>query len=335
MTDMRLDPDSQILRALITQPDSYVNGQDIAGSLGMSRVGVWKRLQKLTESGLQIEAIRNRGYRISAEPSQPLQPLLKAWLDRERVQMPLHWHDSIGSTNTEAQRLLAEGHKTPFAVASREQTQGRGRMGRRWHSPADGNLYASFAFNPSLPPRRMQSITLFFGLRICIFLNQRYSLPVKIKWPNDLLLNGKKVCGMLTEARVDADAIRDLIFGMGININSDISNWPAEVRTMATSLRHELGAPLPFHRLTAELTGLIEESYQHFLQCDPRKALQEWPQYDYLHGQILFFEQNGRHFNGTSQGIDSEGRLRIQDSEGRTHILNAGEVSIGSSNVSR
>lgn len=332
---MKLDPDSQILRALINQPDTYVNGQDIAEKLGMSRVGVWKRLQKLSESGLQLEAVRNRGYRISGEPGQPLQSLLNAWLDREHVQMPLHWHNSIGSTNTEAQRLLAEGHATPFAVASGEQTQGRGRMGRRWHSPAGGNLYVSFAFNPSLPPKRMQTITLFFGLRICIFLNQRYGLPVRIKWPNDLLLNGKKICGMLTEARVDADAIRDLIFGMGININCNLSNWPDEVRAMATSLSHELGGLLPFHRITAELTGLIEESYQHFLLNDPAKILQEWPQYDYLHGQILNFEQNGRKYTGTSKGIDLEGRLRIQDNEGKIQILNAGEVSIGSSNVSR
>lgn len=328
-----MDPDSRILRALIEQPDAYVNGEDLAEQLGMSRVGVWKRLQKLIDSGLQLNAVRNRGYRIADEPGQPMQSLLNAWLDREQVQMPLHWHPSIGSTNTEAQRLLAEGQATPFAVASAEQTQGRGRMGRRWHSPAGGNLYISFAFQPSLPPKRMQTITLFFGLRLCIFLNQRYGLPVRIKWPNDLLLHGKKICGILTEARVDADAIRDLIFGMGLNINCETNEWPEEVRRMATSLRNEKGQRLPFHRLTAELTGLIEESYHHFLRSDLPKLLKEWPHYDHLHGRNLHFEHNKKTISGIGEGIDAEGRLLIRETSGKVHALNAGEVSIGSGNV--
>ncbi|MCC5834130.1 MAG: biotin--[acetyl-CoA-carboxylase] ligase [Opitutales bacterium] len=328
-----MDSDTRILHALIAQPEGYVNGQDLAEQLGMSRVGIWKRLQKLSESGLQLTAVRNRGYRITREPEQPLQSLMNAWLYRENVSMPVHWHASIGSTNTEAQRLLAEGSETPFAVASAEQTQGRGRMGRRWHSPSDGNLYISFAFQPSLPPKRMQTITLFFGLRLCIFMNQRYGLPVQIKWPNDLLLNGKKVCGMLTEARVDADAIRDLIFGMGLNINCETSQWPEEVRRMATSLRSVRGERLPFHRLTAELTGLIEESYQHFLRSDTRQLLKEWPDYDCLHGRTLNFERNQKTITGVGEGIDTQGCLLIREASGKIHALNAGEVSIGSGNL--
>lgn len=329
-----METDIRILRALIDDPKAFINGQELAGTLQMSRVGVWKRLRKLEKAGLKIEAVRNRGYRIQSEPPAPMEALMRAWLDRETVDMPVFWHQSIGSTNTEAERLLAEGQATPFAVASAEQTTGRGRMGRSWHSPAEGNLYISFAFRPGIQPRRMQSITLFLGLRICKFLNQRYNLPVRIKWPNDLMLHGKKVCGILTEARVDADTIRDLVFGMGLNINSRVDRWPEEVRNMASSLAAENGEALPFHELSALIAGLVEESYQHFL-IDPEnpKLLEDWPQYDFLHSRQLAFEHNHRRFDGTAEGINPQGQLIVRETNGTRHALSAGEVSIGSGRV--
>src|SRR5690606_18217155 len=133
------------------------------------------------------------------------------------------------STNDEAARQLAAGRTAPFVILARKQTRGRGRLGRAWHSEANGNLYASFAFRPRVPPGRMAVFTLWMGVSICELIANFTHLQPGIKWPNDILFDGRKAGGMLTEARIDSDQIRDLIFGLGLNVNAPAADWPADL----------------------------------------------------------------------------------------------------------
>ena len=212
-------PEFIILCELLDHDPDFVSGTALARKLGMSRVGVWMHMEKLRAQGFEFEALRNHGYRIRRPPAE-LNPLLvQAYLKPRRQPLDLLWLPEIDSTNAEAERQLAAARPTPFVVLARRQSLGRGRFGRVWHSAGHGNLYASFVFRPRLEPGRMSTFTLWMGANLCDLVANFCSLQPGLKWPNDLYFGGRKFGGMLTEARIDADQIRDLVFGLGLNVN--------------------------------------------------------------------------------------------------------------------
>ncbi len=209
-----------ILRELLAREPNWVSGTSLAAKLGISRVAVWQHMEKLRGAGFTFEAQRARGYRIAARPAALHAALVETQLRVRPRAFSLLVLDEIDSTNDEAARQLSAGRPTPFAVMARRQTRGRGRFGRLWHSGASSNLYASFAFRPRVEPDRMQTFTLWMGVNLCELLVKFASVTPGIKWPNDILFEGRKAGGMLTEARVDSDQIRDLVFGLGLNVNT-------------------------------------------------------------------------------------------------------------------
>lgn len=323
--------DIVILKALLSANDAFVSGNQLASQLGISRVGVWARLEKLRDRDFDFEAVRHRGYRLLQEPHSLNEDLIRAYLSLNDFAADITVLDETDSTNSEAERLLAAGRVAPFAVLASRQSSGRGRFGRRWHSPQEGNIYASFAFRPKLPPARLQRITLWFGLKICQLLNEELHIPVKIKWPNDLLLNGKKVAGMLTEARVDSDFTRDLVFGVGLNVNADTTTWPDEVSSVATALSTEGRDPLSINRVAARLVCTVMKAYAEYIEGNIDTAFEEiWPKYDLLKGLTVNASSGQQKISGTVKGIDNEGRLLVQNTQGILQSLNSGEVSLGS-----
>lgn len=323
--------DIVILKALLSANDAFVSGNQLANRLGISRVGVWARLEKLRDHDFDFEAVRHRGYRLLQEPAYLNEDLIRAYLELDEFPADIVALTDIDSTNSEAERLLAAGRPAPFAVLSSRQTAGRGRFGRKWHSPQEGNIYASFAFRPKLPPARLQRITLWFGLCICRFLNEELHIPVKIKWPNDLLLHGKKVAGMLTEARVDSDFTRDLVFGVGLNVNADTTAWPAEVASVATALSAATPARLPINKIAARLVRTVIRAYDEYVAGSIDTEFQEnWPKYDLLQGLTVNASSGQQKISGIVKGIDNEGRLLVQNTQGILQSLNSGEVSLGS-----
>ncbi|HNX05137.1 MAG TPA: biotin--[acetyl-CoA-carboxylase] ligase [Opitutales bacterium] len=329
------DTDVVILKALLQANSNFVSGNLLANELGISRVGVWARLEKLREEGFGVEAIRHRGYRLTEEPPTINENLVRAYLELGGSKVDFIFRGETGSTNTEAEKELASGRQTPFAVLAQKQTKGRGRMGREWRSQDTGNLYASFAFRPQLPPAQMQMITLWMGVQICRYINERLSLPAQIKWPNDILSGGKKLCGILAEARVDADRTRDLIFGIGINVNSDCSAWPAEVAAVATSLASVGNRQLKINLVAAELVEVVSRAYDRYISGDYVSEMFElWSRYDALSGLIVRGSKGPEEIVGTAKGIDEHGNLVLLLENGQTRKIHAGEVSIGTKNMS-
>lgn len=323
--------DIVILKALLSANDAFVSGNHLANQLGISRVGVWARLEKLRDLDFDFEAVRHRGYRLIQEPATLNENLIRAYLELEDFPVDVVALSDVDSTNSEAERLLASGKHAPFAVLASRQTVGRGRFGRKWHSPEEGNIYASFAFRPKLPPARLQRITLWFGLSICRFINEELHIPVRIKWPNDLLLYGKKVAGMLTEARVDSDFTRDLVFGVGLNVNADTTAWPPEVSSVATALSSAIHARLPINKVAAKLVRTVISAYDAYVSGDIDKEFQEnWPKYDLLQGLTVNASSGQQNISGVVKGIDNEGRLLVENAQGVLMPLNSGEVSLGS-----
>ena len=326
---MHTAPEIVILRELLDRPAGFVSGSALARRLGMSRVGVWTHMEKLREQGFAFTAVRRRGYRLARRPAALNAALIEAHLRRRVRDFSLVFLDEIDSTNSEAERQLAAGRPAPFAVLARRQTHGRGRFGRSWHSEANGNLYASFAFRPRLEPARMQTFTLWMGVNVCELVANFSSLSPALKWPNDLVFSGRKAGGMLTEARVDADQIRDLVFGLGLNVNCPRESWPRGLAGSATSLADEAGTALDLNRFAAALIGRVLLAYTDFVDGDYRKDFADrWNRFDSLRGRPVSLLQGEKKFSGTAAGIDDEGSLLLRTEAGKTLRFRAGEVTV-------
>lgn len=321
-----------ILRELLAREPNWVSGSVLAAKLGVSRVAVWQHMEKLRNAGFTFEAQRSRGYRITERPGAIYAPLIDTLLKSRPRNFSLLVLDQVDSTNDEAARQLAAGRPTPFAILARRQTRGRGRFGRTWHSDSTTNLYASFAFRPRVEPERMQTFTLWMGLNICELLTNFTGVAPGIKWPNDILFDGRKAGGMLTEARVDADQIRDLIFGLGLNVNNPPGGWPADLSRRAVALANVTGTRQDINRLAAALLGRVLLAYQTFADGEHLKTFADlWHHYDVLRGKTVTLLEGGRRHSGVVHGVDDEGALLLREERGKVHRFRAGEVTLDTS----
>jgi BirA family transcriptional regulator, biotin operon repressor / biotin---[acetyl-CoA-carboxylase] ligase len=318
-----------ILRELLAREPGWVSGASLAKLLGVTRVSVWQHMEKLRAAGFTFEAQRARGYRIAGRPAR-LHPTLIGMQQKVRPRgFSMLVLDEVDSTNDEAARELTAGRPAPFVVLAQRQTRGRGRFGRVWHSEANGNLYASFGFRPRVPPERMSAFTLWMGLNLCELLAKFAKVSPGLKWPNDIVFDGRKAGGILTEARVDADQIRDLVFGLGLNVNSPAGKWPADLARQAVSLAEITGEPLDLNRFTAAVIGRVLLAFERFVDGDHVKTFADlWHRYDVLRGKSITLIEGGRRHSGVVTGLDDEGALLLRDLRGRTQRFRAGEVTI-------
>lgn len=317
-----------ILRELLAHADKPVSGTRLARRLGISRVAVWHQLRKLSSQGFVFAASRPQGYRLIRPPEGLHPALLAAHLGRAHA-LPFVCLPTVDSTNAEAERRLGAGAAVPFAILAREQTGGRGRRGRPWHSPPNGNLYATFVFRPRTEPARLQLFTLWMGLQVCELVAAFCRVTPGLKWPNDLYLENRKAGGMLTEARIDADQVRDLVFGLGLNVNGRAATLPPELRDTAIALADVTGNEVDLHRLAAALLLKIEQAYADFTAGSYLDAFPDlWRRYDLLRGRSVAVAQGARVVRGTAVGIDAEGSLLVRSHAGRMERFRAGEVTL-------
>jgi len=319
-----------ILRELLAREPGFMSGAALAAKLDISRVAVWQHMEKLRSQGFEFEAARARGYRLVRRPSALHALFIAAHLKGRARDFPITVLDEVDRTNDEAARQLAGGRAAPFVILARRQTRGRGRLGRAWHSEANGNLYASFAFRPHLAPARMATFTLWMGVNVCELIANFCRTAPGIKWPNDLLFDGRKAGGMLTEARIDADEIRDLVFGLGLNLNSPAGAWPADLARRAVSLAEQTAAPLDPNRFTAALIGRVLLAYHRFVDGDHRETFADlWNRHDVLRGQPVTVLQGARRFTGVAAGVDDAGSLLVRPAGGGRPVrFQAGDVTL-------
>lgn len=243
--------------------------------------------------------------------------------------------EETGSTNTDVARMLAA--KTPpqdFALVANTQSAGRGRVpGRCWTSRS-GNILLSCGFRPpKLAPSRLANFTLWFGVSVAKMLREKFGVPAKVKWPNDIFCRGKKMAGMLTEAHLDTACVHGIVFGIGLNVNLDCGTLPEDVRGRATSLREELGGnALDVNRVCAELLFALENAYAMFLAGTHTDALHaQWQSADFLAGKKVTATFDKETLCGIACGIDAQGRILIKDAAGTLHAFAAGDVTLSRS----
>ncbi|MDX2185489.1 MAG: biotin--[acetyl-CoA-carboxylase] ligase [Opitutaceae bacterium] len=320
---------TKILALLLEAEGGVVSGSAMADHLGISRVAIWQHMNHLREDGFEFEATRSQGYKLTAKPLGLQANLIAAHLHARKLPYTLALHEEIDSTNDETTRRLAAGEADPVVIIARRQTRGRGRFGRTWHSEDTGNLHISFGFRPLLPHARMQTFTLWMGVTVCDLIASYTRLQPGLKWPNDILFDGRKAGGMLTEARGDADQVRDLVFGLGLNLNGDSRGWPDNLSQRAVSLAEHARSPLEANRFTAALIGRVLDAYSQFVRGDHLDALADhWQRFDVLRGREIAVLQGSHRIVGTATGIDAEGALLLRTELRKTERFLAGEVTL-------
>ena len=319
-----------ILSALLDAPYAFVSGSLLAEQLGVSRPAIHGKLKKLREQGFEIEAIRNKGYRLVKEPEVLHADLISYYMEKSSTPIEVLYFPVIDSTNSEAERQLTRRHDSPFAIASSCQTKGRGRLGRDWHSASAENLYLSVVFEPNIPPQALQNFTLWAGIHICRALQGLVpKTPLKIKWPNDLHCNGRKFAGMLTEAKVDADNLRSIIFGIGLNVNSNPAKYPKEIQKTATSLYAVGGEKLRLNHIVAKVITATQAAYNNcILGSGSENLVDAWAPLNSLSGQSITAIINNKEITGFACGINESGALQLLDEGGILHSVSAGDVTL-------
>jgi len=319
-----------ILKALLDASGEFVSGSLLAEQLGISRPAIHGKLEKLREQGFAFEAVRNRGYRLTQEPEVLHPALLRYYLQDAAAELDVLYFPVIDSTNSEAERQISYGRNSPFAIASSCQTKGRGRLGRDWYSASADNLYLSVLFEPNIPPQQLQHFTLWAGITICRAL-QPFTPKTKlqIKWPNDLHCDGRKFAGMLTEAKMDSDSLRSIVFGIGINLNSNPSSYPKELRKIATSLHAINGEEVPINQVAARVLQAINHAYEVCIHNKTTETLADaWAPLSSLNGKAVTALQGGTAISGIASGIDTSGALLLTQPDGSTIPVRAGDVTM-------
>lgn len=318
-----------LIKALLMAGDRYVSEHELARETGVDGEAVASRLEPLQSEGFGLERVPTRGYRLTRKPNALNALATAAFLHGKEPIPELIFLSSIDSTNDHATRLLAQDYDAPFFVVSNEQTKGRGRMGRKWHSPPSRNLYLSFASRLRVNHHRMKRFTLWMGARIARDLGRWLGVNIGLKWPNDLYYEGRKLGGMLTETKGEANTVRELVFGIGLNVNQQWEDWPPELGASATSLREILGHSVDLNRANARLIRSVWSAYKPFSTGSIRRPFEElWPNLDVLQGKFVTAEKGGETVSGIASGLDDVGSLIVKTGSGKLVTLNAGKVRL-------
>jgi BirA family biotin operon repressor/biotin-[acetyl-CoA-carboxylase] ligase len=315
-----------VLQVLRGAPDP-VSGEKLAAQLGLSRAAVWKRIQRLKAQGYAIEGSPRRGYRLLAVPDKLLPEEILLGLRTRRLTGPVHHYETLGSTNDLAKDLAARGAPEGTVVVAETQTGGRGRLGREWDSPAGVGLYASLVLRPMLPPLELPQITLTTAVAVVRALRRAAGVTPGIKWPNDLLLDGKKLGGILTEMESESDRIRHVVVGLGLNVNNP--GFPPQLAATATSLALATGKTYARVDLLKAWLEEFEGLYERFLHQGFPEILEEWKAAAVTLGQAVTVRQGPRTIAGQALDVAADGALLLRTADGDVVRVTSGEIAPG------
>jgi BirA family biotin operon repressor/biotin-[acetyl-CoA-carboxylase] ligase len=305
-----------------------LSGAEISRILGISRSAIWKHISALRREGYQIEARRASGYQLIAVPAHLTAWEIQAGLGTGQFGIKIHAFSNIDSTNAVAFRLALNGADEGEVVVAESQAAGKGRMGRHWESPPGVNVYLSIILRPLFPPNKMPLITLMTAVACAEAIKEVTGLLPPIKWPNDLLLNGKKLGGILTEADMEMDRINFVVVGIGINVNMPRSSFPPVIRDTATSLREALGREISRIALIQALLRKFELWYKRLGQGRGEETRRRWEEISQIRGKEVEVDFMGETVRGKALEIDADGALLVQEAGGEVKRIVAGDVHV-------
>lgn len=320
-----------VLDFLRSQQGSFSSGEELSRRLGLSRAAVWKAVEALRRDGYTIEARTGLGYRLAGTPDALTEAEIRGLLGKtEVVGGTLYCLDQVDSTNTYAKQLAMAGAADGTVVVADCQTAGRGRMERRFESPAGQGIYLTALLRPELPPERLMPVTALAGVAVCEAVEEVCGVRPMLKWPNDPVLNGRKLSGILTELSLEAETgrMQYLVVGIGLNVGQGEKDFPPELRQVATSLRQELGTAVSRPALAAAEIRALDRLYKALRTGDLQAYLEVYRRDCVNLGRTVRLQGPAGEETATAVGIDDEFGLVVEDSAGTRRSVRSGEVSV-------
>ena len=321
-----------VLNLLKEQSGTFLSGERISRQLGLSRTAVWKAVDALRRDGYTIEASTGLGYRLTGTPDALTEPEIRSFLPpTDCVGGKILCFDEIGSTNTYAKEIALSGAEDGTVVVANRQTAGRGRMGRDFQSPEGKGIYLSALLRPALPPERLLSVTALAGVAVCRAVEKVCGIRPGIKWTNDLVLGGRKLCGILTELSLEGESgqLQYLVVGMGLNVLHGIEDFSPEVGAMATSLFQELGHPVSRPALAAAEIVELDRLYAALRSGETDSYLDEYRRDCITLGKdVQLLRPDGSREHVTALDIDDQFGLVVCRDDGISTVIRSGEASV-------
>ena len=322
------DIDRLLLASFLEHRGEFLSGADLCERARVSRTTVWKRIVSLREYGFSFEAVTARGYRLTGVPDLLHPAAVAAGLDSRRLGGALVTFTEVGSTNAALARLGEEGAAEGTVVLAEGQSQGKGRLGRSWISPPRVNLYCSVLLRPPITPPDAPQLTLLSAVAVARAIRSCTPLSPVIKWPNDILVNGKKVAGLLNEMSAETDRVATVVLGIGVNLNMTREQFPADLRHPASSLLLESGGPIDRTAFTRRLLEELDGLYDRYLEGGFDGIRREWLDLCGVVGRRVRVDDGGASpREGVVTGIDESGALLLRRDDGRLEPVYAGDVT--------
>jgi BirA family biotin operon repressor/biotin-[acetyl-CoA-carboxylase] ligase len=320
----------QLIQLFVGNPDVFLSGEELSNKLACSRTAVWKHIERLRAEGYVFEAVPRKGYRFISKPDKLDIEHISEQLQTRVLGRKILYYDEVESTNTLAHSMVLEGAEEGTLVIAEHQTTGRGRMGRKWHSPKGKGLWMSLVLKPQITLQFAPQLTLLVAVALCRSIRKLTSLPVGIKWPNDLLIEGKKISGILLESSADEEKLQHVIAGIGISVNLDSDDFPEELRSVATSLSIEAAQQVDRTQLLCQFLLELETLYElyHEQGFAPVKLL--WEALNVSLGCAVRSQGPQGMIEATAEGIDDAGALVVRLADGSLTKWYSSNVEFGS-----
>lgn len=321
--------DAQILSALRNAGSGAVSGADLSHTLGVTRAAIWARIEDLRSFGYEIEASPHHGYKLLNVPDVlHADDLLSLVRPGQIIGRDIRVFEATQSTNDVAEKLARDGVGEGVVVFAESQTRGRGRMGRKWLSPARKGLWFSVLLRPDMRPQAATQLTVAAATALVRAIRSVAALEAEIKWPNDILIRGKKVAGVLTELNAELDHIKYLILGIGVDVNLMPSDLPPDVRKIATSLKAETGQTLRRADLAAAILHELDRDYERIRNHEFASIAQEWQARCATLGHRVTIQIGDRALQGRAESLDGDGALLLRTDYGHLERVIGGDLTL-------
>lgn len=322
--DRKID---ELLYSLMQNMMIAVSGEKLARDLGVSHSTLLRWIEKLRHAGLEVRGELFTGFRLVRLPDVMLPQLIRPRLRSHSLGRNIYHFYSVDSTNAFAARLLTHDSRIPdgTVILAESQTAGRGRLGRSWHSESEAGLYLSLILRPKVPPSLAPLFTLAAAVAMHNAIERDTRIDVDIKWPNDLLVGGKKICGILAEIQAEVDMVRTLVIGVGLNVNH--AKLPEDIAERATSLRIASGRIQSRLEIFAEFIEEFEAIYRQFEKSGPASIIAQWTaSSSFANGRRIEINDSVRVIRGVTRGLNPLGALRVEEADGRVQDVYSGDV---------
>jgi len=318
----------KILELLRQAGGSYLSGEEIAKTLGVSRTAVWKHIRDLKKQGYGIISQSRSGYALREVPDHMIREEIMHGLGTQCIGRDIRCFEQVGSTNTVAKELAETGAPEGTVVVAEQQGAGRGRLERHFFSPYGRGIWFSFILRPEFLPQEAPKCTLMAAVAVAMAMEE-FDMKPGIKWPNDILYEGRKIVGILTEMSAEMEQIRHIIIGIGINVNIREDEFPEDIRDRAASLLMVKGAPVPRIAFFQAVLRALDRLYGEVCQSGFAPVMDAWRAYNITlgHDVHVIGVRGGETFDGKAVDIDAEGALLVDTPQGRKRVL-AGDVSV-------